>query len=35
MAGFVDGSGWRPVYDRLKQDGYRVSVVQNQAADGP
>jgi len=27
--GFVDGSGWRPVYDRLKQDGYNVSVVQN------
>jgi pimeloyl-ACP methyl ester carboxylesterase len=27
--GFVDGSGWRAVYDLLKQDGYRVSVVQN------
>ena len=27
--GFVDGSGWQPVYDLLKQDGYRVSVVQN------
>jgi pimeloyl-ACP methyl ester carboxylesterase len=27
--GFVDGSGWRGVYDLLKQDGYRVSVVQN------
>ncbi len=27
--GFVDGSGWRAVYDLLKQDGYHVSVVQN------
>ncbi|MEV6926683.1 alpha/beta hydrolase [Dactylosporangium sp. NPDC051485] len=27
--GFVDGSGWQPVYDRLVRDGYRVSVVQN------
>jgi pimeloyl-ACP methyl ester carboxylesterase len=27
--GFVDGSGWQPVYDLLKRDGYRVSVVQN------
>ena len=27
--GFVDGSGWRPVYDLLRQDGYNVSVVQN------
>ncbi|MER5620918.1 hypothetical protein ABT061_07710 [Streptosporangium sp. NPDC002544] len=27
--GFVDGSGWQPVYDLLKQDGYRVSIVQN------
>lgn len=27
--GFVDGSGWRGVYDALTQDGYRVSVVQN------
>ena len=25
---FVDGSGWRPVYDILVQHGYRVSVVQ-------
>jgi pimeloyl-ACP methyl ester carboxylesterase len=25
---FVDGSGWRPVYDLLTQKGYRVSVVQ-------
>ena len=28
--GFVDGSGWRGVYDALTADGYRVSVVQNQ-----
>ncbi len=28
--GFVDGSGWRPVYDLLKKDGFSVSVVQNQ-----
>jgi pimeloyl-ACP methyl ester carboxylesterase len=27
--GFVDGSGWRAVYDLLTQDGYDVSVVQN------
>jgi pimeloyl-ACP methyl ester carboxylesterase len=27
--GFVDGSGWRPVYDLLTKDGYRVAVVQN------
>ena len=27
--GFVDGSGWRAVYDLLKQDGYHVAVVQN------
>ncbi|WP_203662567.1 alpha/beta fold hydrolase [Actinocatenispora rupis] len=26
--GFVDGSGWRGVYDLLSRDGYRVSVVQ-------
>jgi len=26
---FVDGSGWRPVYDLLAQDGYHVVVVQN------
>jgi pimeloyl-ACP methyl ester carboxylesterase len=25
---FVDGSGWRPVYDILSRDGYRVSIVQ-------
>ena len=28
--GFVDGSGWRGVYDQLTADGYNVSVVQNQ-----
>ena len=27
--GFVDGSGWQGVYEHLKKDGYRVSVVQN------
>ena len=27
--GFVDGSGWRSVYDLLKADGYDVAVVQN------
>src|SRR6476661_8428265 len=27
--GFVDGSGWRGVYDILRKDGYHVSVVQN------
>ena len=27
--GFVDGSGWRGVYDILKADGFDVSVVQN------
>ena len=27
--GFVDGSGWRPVYDLLKQAGSNVSIVQN------
>jgi pimeloyl-ACP methyl ester carboxylesterase len=26
---FVDGSGWRPVYDLLTHDGFRVAVVQN------
>ena len=25
--GFVDGSGWRGVYDVLKADGFSVSVV--------
>jgi pimeloyl-ACP methyl ester carboxylesterase len=27
--GFVDGSGWQEVYRLLKEDGYRVSIVQN------
>jgi len=27
--GFVDGSGWQGVYDRLTADGHRVAVVQN------
>ena len=27
--GFVDGSGWRGVYDQLKKDDYNVGVVQN------
>ena len=27
--GFVDGSGWESVYQILKKDGYRVSIVQN------
>jgi pimeloyl-ACP methyl ester carboxylesterase len=27
--GFVDGSGWKGVYDILKKDGYEVTVVQN------
>src|SRR5947209_19368998 len=27
--GFVDGSGWEGVYQILKKDGYRVSIVQN------
>ena len=27
--GFVDGSGWRGVYDLLRKDGYDVSIVQN------
>ena len=27
--GFVDGSGWQGVYDGLKADGYRVSIIQN------
>ena len=27
--GFVDGSGWRGVYDQLRKDGYNVAVVQN------
>jgi pimeloyl-ACP methyl ester carboxylesterase len=28
--GFVDGSGWRGVYDVLTADGFNVTVVQNQ-----
>src|SRR6478736_60788 len=27
--GFVDGSGWRSVHDRLRGQGHRVAVVQN------
>jgi pimeloyl-ACP methyl ester carboxylesterase len=27
--GFVDGSGWEGVYKLLRQDGYRVSIVQH------
>jgi pimeloyl-ACP methyl ester carboxylesterase len=27
--GFVDGSGWQEVYNRLKKDGYNVTIVQN------
>ncbi len=27
--GFVDGSGWQGVYDLLRADGFKVSVVQN------
>ena len=27
--GFVDGSGWEDVYQILKKDGYKVSIVQN------
>ncbi len=27
--GFVDGSGWKPLYDQLTRDGYHVAVVQN------
>ena len=27
--GFVDGAGWRGVYDILKKDGFNVSIVQN------
>jgi pimeloyl-ACP methyl ester carboxylesterase len=30
--GFVDGSGWKGVYDILKDDGYNVSIVQNATA---
>jgi pimeloyl-ACP methyl ester carboxylesterase len=27
--GFVDGSGWQGVYHLLRQDGYKVTIVQN------
>lgn len=27
--GFVDGAGWRGVYDILKEDGFNVAIVQN------
>jgi pimeloyl-ACP methyl ester carboxylesterase len=27
--GFVDGSGWQKVYNILRKDGYKVSIVQN------
>ena len=27
--GFVDGSGWEGVYEKLKADGYDVAIVQN------
>jgi len=30
--GFVDGSGWRGVYDLLTRDGYKVTIVQNPTA---
>lgn len=30
--GFVDGSGWQGVYDILKKDGYKVTIVQNPTA---
>jgi pimeloyl-ACP methyl ester carboxylesterase len=26
---FADGSGWKPVYEILKKDGYEVTIVQN------
>jgi pimeloyl-ACP methyl ester carboxylesterase len=26
---FADGTGWRPVYEILKKDGYEVTIVQN------
>ncbi len=29
QGGFVDGSGWRGVYDRLRAQGHPVAVVQN------
>ena len=27
--GFVDGSGWAPVFEILRKDGYKVAIVQN------
>jgi hypothetical protein len=27
--GFVDGSGWQGVYNILRKDGYKVSIVRN------
>lgn len=27
--GFVDGAGWRGIYDILKKNGFNVSIVQN------
>ena len=27
--GFVDGSGWQGVYNKLKNKGYNVAIVQN------
>ena len=30
--GFVDGSGWRGVYDRLRAQGHSVRIVQNPTA---
>ena len=27
--GFVDGSGWAPVFEKLRKDGYNVAIVQN------
>lgn len=27
--GFVDGSGWEPVYQKLRKSGHQVSIVQN------
>lgn len=30
---FVDGSGWRKVYEKLAREGYEVLVVQNSAVD--
>ena len=33
--GFVDGAGWRGVYDILKKDGFNVGVVQNPGKSKP